>query len=42
VLWKTTAWAHSVTSPSPLPIDERRIFLTAGYGGGSMMLGLSE
>lgn len=42
VLWKTTVWAHSVTSPSPLPIDERRLFLTAGYGGGSMMLGLKE
>ena len=42
VLWRTSAWAHSVTSPSPLPIDERRIFLTAGYGGGSMMLGLKE
>ncbi len=42
VLWKTTAWAHSVTSPSPLPVDDRRLFLTAGYGGGSMMLGLTE
>jgi len=42
VLWQTSAWAHSVTSPSPLPIDGRRIFLTAGYGGGSMMLGLKE
>ncbi len=42
VLWKTTAWAHSVTSPSPLPIDDRRLFLTAGYGGGSMMLELQE
>ena len=42
VLWKSTAWAHPVTSPSPLPIDARRIFLTAGYGGGSMMLGLTE
>lgn len=42
VLWKTTAWAHSVTSPSPLPIDDQRLFLTAGYGGGSMMLGLTR
>lgn len=42
VLWRTSAWAHSVTSPSPLPIDGRRIFLTAGYGGGSMMLELKE
>lgn len=42
VLWKTVAWAHSVTSPSPLPIDDHRLFLTAGYGGGSMMLGLKD
>ena len=42
VLWRTAAWAHSVTSPSPLPIDDHRIFATAGYGGGSMMLGLKE
>ena len=42
VLWRTTAWAHSVTSPSPLPIDDHRIFVTAGYGGGSLMLGLKE
>jgi len=42
VIWRTTAWAHSVTSPSPLPIDDHRIFVTAGYGGGSMMLGLKE
>jgi len=42
VLWRTSAWAHSVTSPSPLPIDDRRIFLTAGYGGGSMILGFKE
>jgi outer membrane protein assembly factor BamB len=41
-LWRTTAWAHSVTSPSPLAIDDHRVFVTAGYGGGSMMLGLKE
>ncbi|MFM1943676.1 MAG: hypothetical protein RI897_2658 [Verrucomicrobiota bacterium] len=42
VLWRTTAWAHPVTSPSALPIDDHRVFVTAGYGGGSMMLGLKE
>ena len=42
VLWRSTAWAHSVTSPSPLPVDGHRVFVTAGYGGGSMMLGLKE
>lgn len=42
VLWKSTQWIHSVLSPSPVAVDDRRIFLTAGYGGGSMMLGLSQ
>lgn len=42
VLWKTTRWAHSVTAPSPMPIDDRRLFLTAGYGGGSMMVEMRE
>ena len=42
LLWKTNVWTHSVISPSPVPIDESRVFLTAGYGGGSMMLGLKE
>lgn len=42
LLWKSAAWTHSVLAPSPVPIDDRRIFLTAGYGGGSMMLGLSK
>lgn len=41
VLWKSPAWTHSVLAPSPVQIDDKRIFLTAGYGGGSMMLGLS-
>jgi outer membrane protein assembly factor BamB len=40
VLWRPPEWNHSVISPSPMAIDEHRIFLTAGYGGGSMMLGL--
>jgi outer membrane protein assembly factor BamB len=41
-LWKTSAWAHGVTSPSPIRVDDQRIFLTVGYGGGSMMLRLLE
>ena len=31
-----------VTSPSAVRIDDKRIFFTVGYGGGSMMLGLKE
>ena len=42
VLWKTADWAHGVTSPSPVKVDDERIFLTVGYGGGSMMLRLKE
>jgi outer membrane protein assembly factor BamB len=42
LLWKSTRWNHSVNAPSPVAIDDRRIFLTVGYGGGSMMLGLKE
>ncbi len=41
LLWKSSGWTHSVLAPSPVQIDDRRIFLTAGYGGGSMMLGLA-
>lgn len=38
LLWSTPEWNNSVTSPSPIRIDDSRVFLTAGYGGGSMML----
>lgn len=42
LLWQSPVWSHSVTSPSPVRVDDQRIFVTAGYGGGSMMLGLRE
>lgn len=42
LLWQTNKWTHSVTSPSPVKVDDNRIFLTVGYGGGSMMLGLKK
>lgn len=42
LLWKTAAWTHSVLSPSPLGVDDQSLFLTAGYGGGSMMLRLHQ
>jgi outer membrane protein assembly factor BamB len=41
-LWKTDAWNHSVVAPSPVCMDDGKIFMTAGYGAGSMMLQLSE
>lgn len=42
MLWKTDAWNHSVVAPSPVCMDDGKIFMTAGYGAGSMMLQLSE
>lgn len=38
LLWKTTAFDPRVIAPSPVPIDSERVFMTAGYGGGSIML----
>ena len=42
LLWHSPVWSHSVTSPSPVRIDDEHIFVTAGYGGGSMMLKLKD
>lgn len=42
VLWETSAWNHSVVAPSPVCMPDGRIFISAGYGAGSMMLQLSE
>jgi outer membrane protein assembly factor BamB len=36
ILWKTTAWNHSVEAPSPLHLGNGRFFVTAGYGSGGM------
>jgi outer membrane protein assembly factor BamB len=41
VLWSTTVWNHSVVAPSPVCLPDGRIFMTAGYGAGSMMAQLS-
>jgi len=42
LLWKNNAWNHSVVAPSPVCMPDGKIFLTAGYGAGSMMLQLSK
>ncbi len=42
VLWETPAWNHSVVAPSPVCMPDGKIFITAGYGSGSMMLQLRE
>lgn len=38
VLWQTNAWNHSVVAPSPVIMDDGRIFLTAGYSAGGMLI----
>ena len=38
ILWQSTAWKHSVVAPSPVILNDGRIFLTAGYGAGGMMI----
>jgi len=38
ILWKTSRWNHSVVAPSALCMPDGRIFLTAGYGAGSMVI----
>ena len=42
LLWKTPEWATNVIAPSPLAMPDGKIFLTAGYGAGSMIIQLKE
>jgi outer membrane protein assembly factor BamB len=42
VLFFTDAWNNSVIAPSPVAFDDGRIFVTAGYGAGSMLLQLNQ
>ena len=37
ILWKSSAWNCSVVAPSPVCLADGKIFLTAGYGAGSMV-----
>jgi outer membrane protein assembly factor BamB len=41
ILWETTAWNHQTVAPSPVCMPDGKVFLTAGYGAGGMMLQLS-
>jgi outer membrane protein assembly factor BamB len=36
LLWKTEEWSPSVIVPCPVVLENGRIFVTAGYGGGAM------
>jgi outer membrane protein assembly factor BamB len=42
VLFESTLWNHNVIAPSPVYLGDGRIFLTAGYGAGSLMLRIKE
>lgn len=42
VLWSTAVWNHSVVAPSPVCMPDGKIFMTAGYGAGSMLAQLTE
>ena len=41
ILWSSSAWKHPVVAPSPVCMPDGKIFLTAGYGAGSMVIQLS-
>lgn len=38
LLWQSNIWNHKVTAPSPLEMGDNRIFLTAGYSAGGMLI----
>jgi outer membrane protein assembly factor BamB len=43
ILWETTAWKISIaTVPSPLILEDGRIFFSGGYNAGSLMVQLHE
>lgn len=42
ILWETTEWNHQVVAPSPLCMPDGKIFLSAGYGAGSMVIQLKK
>jgi outer membrane protein assembly factor BamB len=42
VLWSSSDWKHNVVAPSPVCLPDGKVFLTAGYGAGAMVLQLSE
>lgn len=42
VLWETSEWNNPVVAASPVCMPDGKIFITAGYGAGSMLLQLHE
>lgn len=42
ILFESTLWNNNVIAPSPVYLGDGRLFLTAGYGAGSLMLRIEE
>ncbi len=42
ILWKTIEFSPTVVAPSPLILDNGKIFMTAGYGAGAMLFEVKE
>lgn len=42
ILWKTTAFSPNVVAPSPVIHDDATIFMTAGYGAGSILFKVND
>jgi outer membrane protein assembly factor BamB len=41
ILFETTAWDRNVVAPSPVYLGNGKLFVTSGYGAGSMMLNIT-
>ncbi len=42
ILWTAPEWRHNVVAPAPVGLPDGKIFLSAGYGAGSMVLQLNR
>ncbi len=42
VAWETEAWNNAIQVPSAVSLGDGRLFLTAGYGRGSMLLRVQD
>ena len=42
ILWQSLKWGCSVVAPSPVLLPDGKMFLTAGYGAGSMVFQVTE
>ena len=42
ILWETDEWTSSVVMPSPVVLQNDRLFVTSGYGGGSAIFKITR